>query len=111
MASEASTALANAKQLLGILHKDRPRLERIDAYVQGEHDDPYMPVNSDDEYKLLARRAVSNWLPLLLSTPAQAMYVDSVRRASVQLAVGEVLPEWKHWQRSRLDARQLAIHR
>lgn len=103
--------LSYAKQLLGTLHKDRDRLQRIDEYMEGKHDDPYMPANSDDEYRMLARRSVSNWMPLLLNTPAQAMYVDSVRRPSANLAIGEQPPEWKHWQRSRLDARQLAIHK
>jgi hypothetical protein len=102
---------AYAKQLLATLHKDRDKLQRIDDYVQGEHDDPYMPANSDEEYRLLAKRSVSNWCPLLLNTPAQAMYVDSVRRPSAQLAIGEQPPEWNHWRRSRLDARQLAIHK
>ncbi|MFI5840555.1 phage portal protein [Catenuloplanes sp. NPDC051500] len=107
----ADSELGYARQLLATLHKDRDRLQRIDDYVQGEHDDPYMPISSDAEYRLLAERSVSNWMPLLLNTPAQAMYVDSVRRADKQLAVGEQLSEWRHWQRSGLDARQLAIHK
>lgn len=109
--STAVSPLALARQLLAILHKDQGRLKRIDDYVQGEHDDPYMPANCDEEYRLLAERSISNWMRLLLNTPAQAMYVDSVRRSDRQLAIGEVLPEWRHWQRSGLDARQLAVHK
>ncbi|MFE4451428.1 phage portal protein [Streptomyces sp. NPDC056796] len=104
-----------AKQLLAILDRDEGRLQRIDNYNQGKHDDPYMPPQADDEYKLLARRAVSNWMPLLVGTPAQALYVDGFRPG----AAGDGLPqapassssEWSHWQRSRLDARQAAIYR
>jgi Phage portal protein, SPP1 Gp6-like len=107
-AETASRALAG--KLLATLDRDLWRLQRIDDYAEGEHDDPYMPANCDDEYKLLARRSVSNWMPLLVSTPAQAMYVDSFRRSTNQ--VGDVdVPEWKHWQKSRLDARQIAVHR
>lgn len=100
-----------AKELLGILFRDEERLERIDAYLHGDHDDPYMPELADNEYKLLAKRAISNWLPLLVDTPAQALYVDGFRRGDGNVGPEMDSPEWKHWQGSRLDARQLAIHR
>ncbi|QPB09917.1 portal protein [Streptomyces phage Sitrop] len=105
-----------AKQLLAILHRDGDRLRRIDAYNQGKHDDPYMPPQADDEYRLLAKRAVSNWMPLLVGTPAQALYVDGFRRGQLGESVAtsepeSASPEWKHWQRSRLDARQAAVYR
>ncbi|WJN63103.1 portal protein [Streptomyces phage phiScoe44] len=104
-----------AKQLLAILHRDSDRLKRIDRYNQGNHDDPYMPPQADDEYRLLARRAVSNWMPLLVGTPAQALYVDGFRRGSLDdVSAPEpdsTTVEWKHWQRSRLDARQSAVYR
>lgn len=114
-----------AVKLVRILNRDLDdHLARIDDYVQGEHDDPYMPDSADAEYKLLAKRAVSNWCPLLISTPAQALYVDSFRssRVSRNVAVdalgqdvsdtaSEQSPEWDHWQRSRMDAKQNSIHR
>lgn len=109
------TPLAYAKELLTLLERDRDRLDRIDDYVNGDHDDPYMPDNADPEYKLLAQRAVSNWMPLLVSTPAQALAVDGFRRGKRD-GIGKRpewndSPEWNHWQRSRLDARQAAIYR
>ncbi|GAA0967435.1 phage portal protein [Actinocorallia libanotica] len=106
-----------AKQLLAILHRDGDRLKRIDDYDNGRHDDPYMPPQADDEYRLLARRAVSNWMPLLVNTPAQALYVDGFRRGTIGEAgipiggEGSRSIEWAHWQRSRLDARQSAVYR
>lgn len=106
-----------AKQLLATLYRDRDRLQRIDNYLHGEHDDPYMPASADDEYRLLAKRCISNWMPLVVGTPAQALYVDSFRRGSDGSApkAGEATPkstpEWDHWQFSRMDARQLAVHR
>ena len=115
------SARTQAVQLLATLDADTPRLERIDNYVNGLHDDPYMPEFADDEYRLLAKRAVSNWIPLLVGTPAQALYVDDFRRGRIsdkatqtlptKPKVREVSPEMKHWQESRLDARQIAVHR
>jgi hypothetical protein len=104
-----------AKQLLAILYKDSDRLDRVDDYLHGRHDDPYMPPQADDEYKLLARRAVSNWMPLLVGTPAQALYVDGFRPGNpsqtLPVEPSSTSPEWEHWQRSRLDARQAAVYR
>lgn len=99
-----------AKELLGILERDEDRLEKIDKYLHGNHDDPYMPDMADAEYRLLAKRAVSNWIPLLVDTPAQALYVDGFRPGKDADASTESF-EWAHWQGSRLDARQLAVHR
>ncbi|MFG2147347.1 phage portal protein [Streptomyces sp. NPDC048696] len=106
--------LALARQLLAILHRDGDRLRHIDDYLHGRHADPYMPAMADDEYRLLARRAVSNWLPLLVGTPAQALYVDGHRPGKgteSASAPDSATPEWEHWQRSRLDARQAAVYR
>lgn len=110
------SALSLAKQLLAILSRDSDRLGRIDNYMHGLHDDPYMPQMADDEYRLIAQRSVSNWMPLLVGTPAQALYVDGFRgapAATPETPVGVKPPsvEWDHWQRSRLDARQGAIYR
>ncbi|AVO22490.1 portal protein [Streptomyces phage Paedore] len=104
-----------AKELLAILDRDEERIQRIDNYIHGKHDDPYMPPHADDEYRLLAKRAVSNWMPLLIGTPAQALYVDGFRPGTSDTglpnASSSTSPAWNHWQRSRMDARQAAIYR
>jgi hypothetical protein len=107
-----TSATALAQLLLAIIENDRVRLRRVDRYVSGDHDDPYMPTGADAEYRLLARRAVTNLIPLLVGTPAQALYVDSFRRAGAALdGTPDSSPEWDHWQNSRLDFRQIPIHR
>jgi hypothetical protein len=118
----STTPIEIARQLLNIIVSDHDRMKRVDMYIHGFHDDPYMPDRADEEYKLLARRAVSNWIPLIIGTPCQAMYVDGFRRANSaetekdskgqpRVTPTDQTAEWDHWQRSRLDARQLAIHR
>lgn len=104
-----------AVKLLAILESDREeRLLKIDRYIHGQHDDPYMPDNVTAEYRLLAKRACSNWMPLVMAAPAQALYVDGFRRgAAGEGRQSEVTPldkEWAHWQRSRLDSRQGAVY-
>lgn len=101
-----------AADLLQIIADDEIRLDRIDNYAQGIQDEPYMPQNADSEYLLLAKRCITNMMPLVLSSPAQALYIDSfLPSRKVGPKEGRATPEWKHWQRSGLDARQLAIHR
>jgi hypothetical protein len=110
-----TSPLSLAKELLAVLDRDEHRLERIDRFIRGRHDDPYMPPQADDEYKLLAKRAVSNWMPLLIGTPAQALYVDGYRpgtnSSGLPTETSSTSPQWSHWQRSRLDARQAAVYR
>ncbi|MEU9605450.1 phage portal protein [Streptomyces sp. NPDC048057] len=110
-----TSPLKLAKELLAILDRDAGRLDRIDRFTRGKHDDPYMPPHADDEYKLLAERAVSNWMPLLIGTPAQALYVDGFRPGTSSEGLPEASfsksPAWSHWQRSRMDARQAAVYR
>jgi len=111
-----ATPLALAKRLMLTLHADLPQLIRIDNYLHGHHDDPYQPDSAGSEYKLLARRSVTNLLPLVVDASAQSLYVDSVRpgRDIPETPAGgkpPKLPEWQHWQVSRLDARQVAVHR
>lgn len=112
-------ARARAKQLLTIIEvKDKDRLTLIDEYSRGIMAPPYMPDNASDEYHLLAERCIGPWPVLLVGTPAQACYVDNFRPGR-QLQGDDVnggkrpetLPEWKHWQVSRLDSRQAAIYR
>lgn len=118
--------LKAAKSALGVLVHDRDNhLLKIDRYERGVHDDPYMPDSADAEYRLHAKRAVTNITPFIVTASAQNLYVDSFRRGyhsglaedAIAGTFGEVgstdavQPEWDHWQRSRMDARQAAVYR
>jgi hypothetical protein len=105
-----SDAITYLEDALAILRRDEPRLKLIDNYYKGHHPQPYMPDGASAEYRLLAERSVTNWCPLLVQTPAQALYVDNFRRSQQMSIDAEVSPEWKHWQESRLDARQGGVY-
>lgn len=114
-----------AKEAMATLRIDRDqRLERIDEYERGIQDGPYMPDSADEEYRLHAQRCITNVIPFVIGTPAQGMYVDSFRRgrsssesvagasaAARAASTAIVQPEWDHWQRSGLDAKQSSIYR
>lgn len=120
MAKTTISPKQRAVQLLAILEADRDNhLLRIDDYANGIQDDPYMPAKASAEYKLLAKRAITNVMTFIENTPAQAMYVDQFRRGAgdtgstkaVDAKTAAVQPEWLHWQKSSLDSRQHAVYR
>ena len=100
-----------ANEALTILDKDSGRMGKIQRYFDGEHDLPYMPDAAEEEYKLLARRAITNWIPLLVNTPAQGLYVDNYRKNGEDpFSQLEDSPEWEAWQRSQMAAWQNPIY-
>lgn len=96
-----------AADLLSQLGGETTRLDRIDRYARGAHDGPYMPRRASREYRLLAARAVTNVLPLVVNGLAQSLYVDGYRRSDTGAPAGA----WRWWQANGMDARQSAIHR
>lgn len=114
----ASLTKADVVKMARILDRDRQEtLLRLDAYNRGVQDDPWMPDNADMEYRLLAERSKTNIVPFIISTPAQALYVDQFRRgresgeAAMPVDTEAIQPEWDHWEQSNLGSRQHAIYR
>ena len=104
MSRQAAEQRSN--DLLELWRKERDRLDVIDRYLHGDHDRPYMPTETKQEYKLLARRAVTNLCPLIVNETVQALRVDGYRRKDDP----ENAAPWRWWQANSLDARQLPLH-
>jgi hypothetical protein len=100
-------AVDTAARILPMYRAELDRLDKIDRYLSNEHDGPYMPRSASTEYKLLAKRARTNLLPLVVNGVAQALYVEGYRRSDG----GDQAQAWQWWQANGLDARQSAIHR
>ncbi|MEU6633807.1 phage portal protein [Streptomyces parvus] len=83
------------------------RLEEIDRYYRGKMASPYMPTSANAEYKLLAERAIHNWLPWVVAAPLQNLQVDGFRPSEGNGKGKEV---WDTWQTNRMDARQGVVH-
>lgn len=83
------------------------RIGRIERYLNGDHDLPYMPKGAKAEYKHLALRSITNWLPLISDTFAKGLFVDGYRPAK---EIDNANP-WTYWQSNGLDARQTIAHR
>ncbi|MEV6526880.1 phage portal protein [Longispora sp. NPDC051575] len=98
--------VALAAELLPQYRAELERLDLIDRYLKGDHAPPYTPKAASREYRLLARRARTNLLPLVVDGMAQALYLGGYTRSDGTPGGG-----WKYWQANKLDARQTAIHR
>lgn len=80
---------------------------RVKRYLDGDHDLPYTPRKAKPEFQALARKSITNWLPLVSSTFVKGLFVDGYRAAKSTTNADA----WGHWQANRMDARQTIVHR
>jgi len=66
-----------------------------------------MPKGAKQEYLHLAKRAITNWTPLVPDTYSKGLFVDGFRPAN---AADNAAP-WSYWQANGMDARQNVVHR
>lgn len=108
MALDKASALALiGDTLLDGYKSERKNLDRIDKWYRWDHDKPHSPRTSTKEYKELSARSQTPWLGLVVTSVAQALYVEGYRAAREQ---DEARP-WEWWQANGLDRRQIAVHR
>ncbi|RLK22632.1 SPP1 Gp6-like portal protein [Micromonospora sp. M71_S20] len=100
----AEELIAEHKAATGNPHDGAGKIAR---YLRGDHDQPYAPRGARDEYRELARKSITNWLPLISETYVKGLFVDGYRAASGKENAGP----WRYWQENRLDARQTIAHR
>lgn len=94
-------------QLWAPFKAERDRLDKIDKWYRWDHDKPHAPRHATKEYKTLSERAQTPWLGLVVTSVAQAMYVEGYRR---QGEADNAVP-WRWWQANGFDGRQIALHR
>lgn len=90
---------------------ERERLDEIDKWQRGKNPRPDAPNSATRDTKKLLELASSPWMGLIVSTCAQAMYVDGVRTATDVEPAGEITGPWRSWMANQMNARQIAVHR
>lgn len=95
------------EQLFPAFKAEREKLDEIDKWLRWDHDKPHAPKHATKEYKNLASRAQTPWLSLVVTSVAQALYVDGYRSGEAS----ENAEAWKWWQVNGMDNRQIAVHR
>jgi hypothetical protein len=86
---------------------ERTRLEPVHSWLVDDQERLTLPRNASREHRWLADLAKTPWLKLVVTTVAQAMYVDGYRSPENRENAGP----WETWQRNDFDTRQTAIHR
>ena len=124
--TKQGTVLGQAHANMPAFLKQRERTLILDAWTRGEQDDlkerhgidhydipsrwapgVYKPESVTDEYTDLASRSTTPWAGLIVTSLAQMVYVDGVRRKDSQ----DNLKVWETWQRNEWDAWQIPLHR
>ena len=96
-----------ADELLPTFLAERAAMSELDRWYRWEHDAPHAPRTATAEYRELIARAQTPWLRLVVTSVAQALYVEGYRRADSD----DNAAPWAIWQANKLDARQVGIHR
>lgn len=94
------------KKYLEEWQDNQTEVATIDSWYRGKNETPWMPRHFTEEYQDLQARSVTPWLQLVVTSVAQALYVEGYRRADSDNAAA-----WRIWQANGLDARQISVHR
>jgi hypothetical protein len=105
MPLSASQAIDQVKQMITWREAEKGRLDRIRDYLAGDQD-LYLPSGVPQDVRKIAKVARVNVLRYIVKAPTQALYVDGYRSAQ-----SDTGPGWDAWQRNRMDARQMGVHR
>ena len=100
-------AVAKARELLEARGTEKKRLDRIHAYLTDSQKLTWLPASVPTEVRELAKISRVNMLKFVVGASVQSMYVDGFR----QPREADNEPAWDVWQRNRLDARQVGVHR
>lgn len=80
----------------------------MERWASGRHDTPSMPRSPTEEYKELQEQSTTPWGGLVVTTVAQALYVEGYKEPKTR----ENAKVWDDlWQPNAFDGRQIAVHR
>lgn len=105
--TEPTAIVAVATKLLSLRDEEKIRLEKIDHWYKGTQD-PYRIPHPTEELNGLLQLSRTPWLGLVVTTLAQAMFVDGFRSDKTGHTVDE---SWNTWVANGLPSRQVAVHR
>lgn len=108
MVLDPNAAVDRANDLLRMSsEQEETRLKRIHAYLTNEQELFWLPTGVPEEVRRLAKMSRVNMLDFVVRSMVQSMYLEGIRSPSETMDV----PVWNIWQRNRMDARQIGIHR
>jgi hypothetical protein len=99
------------KKLFKEWEQERDRLDRIDHWYRWTQEDIHLPRAATLELKRLTQLSKVPWLGLVVTSAAQAMYVDGYRSRLDNDGDLTDSPPWRTWLANGMDRRQTAVHR
>jgi hypothetical protein len=99
-----------ATQLEKMLVRERELVAEADNYFYGAHPEPYRPKESSSEYKELAKRAITNMVPLIIRNIAQLLYVEGYLPTDAD-ELGSNAQPYKAWEANRMNLKQRILFR
>lgn len=78
------------------------RYGKVNRYLEGNHNLPYVPRGARNEYHSIARSSITNWLPKISAAYTQGLFVDGFRPARS----ASNAPVWDVWRANGMNARQ-----
>lgn len=98
-------AIAAATEMEKDARVEWARLRQFVRYARGKQRLPWLPDNTESEYRDIAKKSAANWIGLVISAVAQGLLVDGYGGT-------ETSPAWEEgWQANGMDARQHPLHR
>jgi SPP1 Gp6-like portal protein len=84
---------------------EHTRLKRIDSYLHGIQDRPYLPYNATVEFRQLRDRAKYNLLPLIVDSAADSLRIDGYKTPGAK----DDSPAWNSWETAGMDAKHAKL--
>ena len=122
---DGELTLSLVEDMLAQLDSDNATVfSEVYDYLHGNQLAPYAPHDASEQIRDMQRRAITNLMPLIVNLPSQVSFVDGYRRGSMEdgpeesgpetvamAAANRFSPEYKQWQKCRMDGRQSIIYR
>lgn len=90
-------------RLYPLYRAQREQMGTIDLWYRSDHEPIKLPRHASEEHKALEQMARTPWLGLVVTTVAQALYVNGYKAQDAS--------PWATWQANDFDTRQTALHR
>jgi len=107
VALSQTDAVEQTQRMLTWRATEQDRLERLYRYIHGRQRFLWLPSSAPREVRRIAEMSRVNVLGLIVDSVTQSLYIDGYRAPRQE----DEAPAWDIWQRNRLDARQMGVHR
>lgn len=102
-----SAAVDQVRSMIEWRNGEKQRLDRLHKYLSGKQERHWLSSGVPAEVRSLAEMSSVNVTKFIVDSAVQSMYVDGYRAPRQS----DDEPAWELWQRNRMDARQVGVHR